>query len=61
VAKRYYAGGRQMSTELLKSTFNEMLGSAKQKQGEFLPQIEQKAQSLDMGQIMGLVKGKDAV
>jgi len=61
VAKRYYAGGRQMSTELLKSTFNEMLGSAKQKQGEFLPQIEQKAKSLDMGQIMGLVKGKDAV
>ncbi len=57
VARRYYAGGRQMSTELLKSTFNEMLGSAKQKQGEFMPQIEQKAQTLDMSQVMGLVKG----
>ncbi|RFF29662.1 YcjF family protein [Wenzhouxiangella sediminis] len=57
VARRYYAGGRQMSTELLKSTFNEMLGSAKQKQGEFMPQIEQKAQNLDMSQVMGLVKG----
>ncbi|NBD94958.1 MAG: DUF533 domain-containing protein [Gammaproteobacteria bacterium] len=58
VARRYYAGGRQMSTELLKSTFNEMLGSAKEKQGEFMPQIEQKAQSLDMSQVMGLVKGR---
>jgi uncharacterized protein (DUF697 family)/tellurite resistance protein len=57
VARRYYAGGRQMSTELLKSTFDEMLGSAKQKQGEFMPQIEQKAQNLDMSQVMGLVKG----
>ena len=57
VARRYYAGGRQMSTELLKSTFNEMLGSAKQKQGEFMPQIEHKAQNLDMGQVMSLVKG----
>ncbi len=57
VARRYYAGGRQMSTELLKSTFDEMLGSAKQKQGEFLPQIEHKAQNLDMGQVMSMVKG----
>ncbi len=57
VARRYYAGGRQMSTELLKSTFDEMLGSAKQKQGEFMPQIEQKAQNLDMSQVMDLVKG----
>jgi len=57
VARRYYAGGRQMSTELLKSTFEEMLGSAKEKQAEFVPQIEQKAQNLDMSQVMGLVKG----
>ena len=61
VAKRYYAGGRQMSTELLKSTFNEMLGSAKEKQSEFMPQIQEKAQSLDMGQVMGLVKGRGAL
>lgn len=61
VAKRYYAGGRQMSTELLKRTFNEVLGSAKQMQGEYIPQIEQKAQSLDMGQVMGLVKGRGTI
>src|SRR6056297_1751575 len=55
VAKRYYAGGRQMSTELLKRTFDEVLGSAKQMQGDYIPQIEQKARSLDMGQVMGMV------
>jgi uncharacterized protein (DUF697 family)/tellurite resistance protein len=59
VARRYYAGGRQMSTELLKRTFDETLGSAKQLQADYVPQIEQKAQTLDMGEIMGLVRGGD--
>lgn len=58
VAKRYYAGGRQMSTELLKRTFDETLGSAKQLQDEYVPQIEQKARNLDMGSVMNLVKGR---
>ena len=61
VARRYYAGGRQMSTDLLKQTYQEVLGSAKQMQGEYIPQIEQKAQTLDMGEVMGLVKGRGAV
>ncbi|MBL37437.1 MAG: GTPase [Xanthomonadales bacterium] len=60
VARRYYAGGRQMSTELLRSTFQETLGPAKQMQQEYLPQIEQKAQTLDMGQVMGMVRGGSA-
>ena len=58
VAKRYYAGGREMSTDLLKRTFDETLGSARQLQQEYVPQIEQKAQTLDMNQVMGLVKGR---
>ena len=60
VARRYYAGGRQMSTELLRSTFQETLGPAKQMQQEYLPQIKQKAQTLDMGQVMGMVRGGSA-
>lgn len=60
VARRYYAGGRQMSTDLLRTTFQEMLGPAKQMQQEYLPQIEQKAQTLDMGQVMGMVRGRSA-
>jgi uncharacterized protein (DUF697 family) len=57
VAKRYYAGGRTMSTALLQETFRDLLGPAKQMQQQYLPQIEQKAQSLDMGQVMNLVRG----
>ncbi len=57
-AKRYYDGGREMSTDLLKRTFDETLGSARQLQQEYVPRIEQKAQTLDMNQVMGLVKGR---
>ena len=58
VAKRYYAGGRQMSTALLQETFQSLIQPAKDMQAQYLPQIRQKASSLDMGQIMSLVKGR---
>src|SRR5690606_37877283 len=51
VAKRYYAGGRQMSTALLKQSFQDLLGPAKQMQTQYLPQIQQKAATLDAGQV----------
>ena len=57
VAKRYYAGGRTMSTALLQETFQSLLTPAKQLQQQYLPQIEQKAKSLDLGQVMNLVRG----
>jgi uncharacterized protein (DUF697 family)/uncharacterized tellurite resistance protein B-like protein len=57
VAKRYYAGGRTMNSALLQETFRSLLGPAKQLQQLYLPQMEQKAQSLDMGQVMNLVRG----
>jgi hypothetical protein len=56
VAKRYYAGGRVMSTDLLKQTFQDLLGPAKQMQTQYLPQIRQKAATLDAGQIMQMIK-----
>jgi uncharacterized protein (DUF697 family)/tellurite resistance protein len=57
VAKRYYAGGRVMSTDLLKQTFQDLLGPAKQMQAQYLPQIQHKAATLDAGQIMQMVRG----
>ena len=57
VAKRYYAGGRTMSTALLRETFEDLLGPAKQMQSQYLPQIQQKASTLDMGQVMSMIKG----
>ncbi|MDP3812976.1 MAG: DUF533 domain-containing protein [Hydrogenophaga sp.] len=57
VAKRYYAGGRVMSTALLQESFQSLLGPAKQMQTQYLPQIRQKAATLDAGQIMQMVRG----
>ena len=57
VAKSYYASGRTMSTALLRETFESLLGPAKQMQAQYLPQIQQKASTLDMGQVMSMIKG----
>lgn len=55
VAKRYYAGGRVMSTAMLKETFQSLLGPAKQLQTQYLPQIQQKAQTLDAAKVLAMV------
>lgn len=57
VAKRYYAGGRVMSTALLRETFQSLLGPAKQLQAQYLPQIQQKAQTLDAAKVLAMVRG----
>ncbi len=56
VARRYYAGGRTMSTALLRETFQDLIGPAKQLQTQYLPQIQQKAATLDAGQVMALMR-----
>lgn len=56
VAKRYYAGGRVMSTALLRESFQQLLAPAKQLQSQYLPQIRQQAESLDMGKVMEMVR-----
>jgi len=57
LAKRYYAGGRRMDTALLRDTFQNLLGPAKQIQSQYLPQIRQQAETLDMGRVMAMVRG----
>ncbi len=57
IAKRYYAGGRQMSTAVLRDSFQNLLGPAKQMQAQYLPQIQQKASTLDVAQVMAMVRG----
>lgn len=57
LAKRYYAGGRTMNTALLKDTFQNLLGPAKQMQSQYLPQIQQKASTLDMSSVLSMVRG----
>jgi uncharacterized protein (DUF697 family) len=57
VARRYYAGGRQMNAALLQESFRNLLEPAKQMQAMYLPQIQQRAGNLDAGQIMAMVRG----
>jgi uncharacterized protein (DUF697 family)/tellurite resistance protein len=57
LAKRYYAGGRVMNTQVLRDSFQNLLGPAKQMQTQYLPQIQQQAGTLDMGRVMAMVRG----
>jgi uncharacterized protein (DUF697 family)/tellurite resistance protein len=56
LAKRYYSGGRVMSTELLRQTYQDLLGSAKVTQQQYLPAIQQRARTLNAAEVMQLVR-----
>jgi uncharacterized protein (DUF697 family)/tellurite resistance protein len=57
LAKRYYAGGRQMSPTLLRETYESLLRQATQLQTQYSSEIHQKARSLDIGQVMTMARG----
>ena len=57
LARRYYAGGRIMNAQLLRDTYQSLLESARQLQSQYLPQIREKASSLDVAQVMTMVRG----
>ena len=57
LAKRYYAGGRVMNTALLRDTFQNLLGPAKQMQAQYLPEIRQRATTLNMGSVLSILRG----
>ena len=56
VARRYYAGGRTMSTQMLKDAYASMLMQAKGLQGQYAPQIEQQARTVDVSKIVQMVR-----
>ncbi len=57
LAKGYYRGGRVMNTALLRQTYQDLLDPAQQMQARYPPQIQQKAATLDMGQVMAMARG----
>lgn len=57
VAKRYYAGGRVLSAQVLREAFDGMLGEAGALQARYLPQMREKARTLDTAQLIGMVRG----
>jgi uncharacterized protein (DUF697 family) len=56
VAKRYYAGGRTMSTQMLKDAYATMLTQANGLQAQYAPQIEQQARTVDVARIVQMVR-----
>ena len=58
VAKRYYAGGRTLSTQMLKEAYAGIANEAQGLQGRYLPQMQQQARTLDVGKVMAMVRGR---
>jgi uncharacterized protein (DUF697 family) len=58
VAKRYYTGGRIMNTQMLKDAFNDTLGEARGLQAKYMPQIEQQARTVDINQLVQMVRSQ---
>ncbi len=56
VAKRYYAGGRNIDAAGLQQAFSQMLGQAKQMQGQYTTQIAEQARSLDLSKVMSAIR-----
>jgi len=57
VAKRYYAGGRTLSTQMLKDSYANVMQEGKQLQAQYLPAIQEKARTLDTAKILAMVRG----
>ena len=58
VAKRYYAGGRTLSTQMLKEAYAGISSEAQALQGRYLPQMQQQAQTMDVGKVLSMVRGR---
>jgi uncharacterized protein (DUF697 family)/tellurite resistance protein len=56
VAKRYYAGGRTLTVDQLKAAFQSLLGEAQGLRGRFAGEIEQKARTIDVNQLLAVVR-----
>jgi uncharacterized protein (DUF697 family)/tellurite resistance protein len=57
VARRYYAGGRTMDTAVLKDAFAGLLSEAKTLQAQYLPQMQDRARTLDVQQVLRSIRG----
>lgn len=57
LAQRYYSGGRSFDALQLKEMFRELLGNARTQGANFLPDIQQRARSLNLTQLPELIRG----
>ena len=57
VAKRYYAGGRTLSTQMLKDAYAGVMKEGQGLQTRYLPAIQEKARTITPSQILSMVRG----
>ena len=60
VALQYYEGGRSLSTQTLKDAYTRVLGQGQQLHTQYLPEMQQKAKTINLTEIMALVRGQKA-
>ena len=56
VAKRYYGGGRTLSTQMLRESFDGILNEAKGLQTRYLPEMQERARTLNTARVLELVR-----
>jgi hypothetical protein len=57
LARRYYAGGRTLSAQVLKDSYAGIAQQAQGMVGRYLPAMQDKARTLDAGKVLALVRG----
>jgi uncharacterized protein (DUF697 family)/uncharacterized tellurite resistance protein B-like protein len=57
VANQYYAGGRQLSTDMLKDAYQHVIQDGRQLQARYLPQMQDTARGLNTAKILSMVRG----
>lgn len=57
VANQYYAGGRQLSTDMLKNAYQHVMQDGRVLQERYLPQMQETARGLNTAKIMQMVRG----
>ncbi len=60
VANQYYAGGRTLSTQMLKDAYSHVLQDGRALHAQYLPAMRDQAGKLDGARIMAMVSGKTA-
>jgi uncharacterized protein (DUF697 family)/tellurite resistance protein len=58
VAKRYYAGGRTLSTQMLKEAYSSVMAEAQGLQGRYLPAMQETARGLDISKVLAMVRSR---
>ncbi|MEG3000112.1 MAG: TerB family tellurite resistance protein [Comamonas sp.] len=57
VAQQYYAGGRTLSTDMLKNAYQHVMQDGRQLQAHYLPQMQETARGLNTAKILQMMRG----